>query len=164
MPTWDLHACARFNRLEELRGFIANGVNVNEKDESDTTALLYAIAYKNREAIAVLLEHGADVAVQDSDGKTSLHIAIEYKLPDVAEELLKKNPGLVAIADKHGNQPLWTAAFNPKGDYELVLILLRYGADPEHRNNVNLSPIDSAKISSDNALVRILESKQDRQV
>lgn len=163
MPTWDQHACARFNRLEELRRLITNGVNLDKKDEFGAAALHYAIAYKNFDVIALLLEHGADVTVQDSDGSTALHYACEHKLPHVAEELLKKNPGLVAIADKHGNQPLWTAAFNPKGDYELVLLVLRYGADPEHRNNVNLTPIDSAKRSGDDALLQILESKKPRQ-
>jgi ankyrin repeat protein len=150
--------------VQELKGAMGKGlVDLNEKDEFGATALQYAISYKNLEVIALLLEHGADVAVQHNDGSTALHIAVESKLPQVADELLKRNPGLVAIADKHGNQPLWTAAFNPKGDYELVLLLLRYGADPEHRNNVNLTPIDSAKRSSDDTLLQLLESKGETQ-
>jgi ankyrin repeat protein len=156
MPTWNLHDCARFNRLDELQALIRKGVNINEENEFGSTALHGAIAYKNLDAIALLLEHGADVAVQDRDGSTALHYACEHKLPRVAEELLKRNPGLVAIADKYGNQPLWTAAFNPKGDYGLVQLLLRYGADPQHRNNVNMAPIDMAKRRGDDALVRIL--------
>jgi ankyrin repeat protein len=163
MPTWDLHACARLNRLEELRRLIANGVNLNEKDEFGATALQYAISYKNLEVVGLLLEHSADVDVQDSDGSTALHIAIEGKLPTVAEKLLKRNPGVLTIADKHGNEPLWTAAFNPKGNYELVLLLLRYGANPEHRNNANLSPVDMARRRNDHTLVRILEPKGLRQ-
>jgi ankyrin repeat protein len=163
MPTWDLHACARFNRLEELRALIANDANLNVRDEFGATALHYAVAYKNFDVIALLLEHGADVALQDRDGSTALHVAIEYNLLQVAEELLKKNPGLIAIADKHGNEPLWTAAFNAKGNYGLVLLLRRYGADPKHRNNVNLSPVDIPKRKGDSALLRILESKEARQ-
>jgi ankyrin repeat protein len=160
MPIWDLHSCAKYNRLDQLRALISKSVYLDEKSEFGSTALQYAIAYKNLDAIALLLEHGADVAVQNKDGSTALHHACEHKLPRVAEELLKRNPGLVAIADKYGNQPLWTAAFNPKGDYELVRLLLRYGADPEHRNKVNMAPIDMAKRRVDDALVRILESKQ----
>ena len=31
-----------------------------------------------------------------------------------------------------------------QGNYELVTLLLRYGANPDHRNNVNLTPVDIA--------------------
>jgi ankyrin repeat protein len=163
MAMWDQHACARFNRLEELQALVSDGVDLDKKDEFGITALQYAIAHKNLDVIALLLEHGADVAVQDSDGSTALHYACEHRLPQVAEDLLKKNPGLVAIADKHGNQPLWTAVFNARGSVELVSLLLRYGAEPAHRNKNNLSPLDMAKRRADDTVLRILESKSIRE-
>src|SRR5262249_15883159 len=118
----------------------------------------YALAEKNRDVVALLLAHNADVSAQDKDGKTALHYAVEYAQPDVAEELLKKNPNAAAIADKFGNEPLCTAAFNAKGNYELVSLLLRYGANPHHRNNTNLTPLEIPKRNGDAALLRILES------
>jgi ankyrin repeat protein len=158
MPTWDLHACARFNRVEELLDLIRAGAQLDQKDEFGTTALHYAITYKNTDVINLLLAHGANVAVQDNDGSTPLHYACEHKLYEVAAALLKKDPGLVSRSDKHGNQPLWTAVFNTRGDFDTVTLLLSYGADPEHQNNAQMSPLEMARRKGDESLVQILES------
>jgi len=159
MRAIDLHRCARMNLIDEARTAIENGFDLSEKDKFGATALHYAVAENNVDMVALLLEHDADVIVQDGDGKTALHYAIEYKLPGVAEMMLEKNPKVVGIADKFGNEPLWTAAFNAGGNYELVRLLLRYGADPDHRNNVNLSPRDIPKRKRDDMLLQLLESK-----
>jgi ankyrin repeat protein len=158
MKKIDLHGYAVMNRVDELRAAITEGVNLNEKDRFGATALHSAIAYKNLEVIALLLEHGAEVTAQDKDGSTPLHYAIEHNLHSVAEALVKRNPAVIVIADKHGNQPLWTAAFNARGSYETVSMLLGYGADPNHVNKTSLSPLDLAKRIGEGALLRILES------
>ena len=81
---------------------------------------------------------------------------------EICKTPVKKNPGVVAIADRYGNEPLWTAAFNAKGNYELVSLLLRHGANPTHRNNAGLSPLDIPKRKRDDALLCILESSVPR--
>lgn len=155
----DLRKLAIQNLVEELRAALGEGADPNETDSLGSTALHAAIAYKSLDAIAVLLEHGADVTIQDKDGSTALHYAIEHGLPQVAEQLLAKNAKLVAIADKFGNEPLWTAAFNAKGNYGLVSLLLRHGANPHHKNSANLTPLDIPKRKGDAALLGILESR-----
>jgi ankyrin repeat protein len=164
MNTIDIHGYARMNLVEELRSAIHKGVDLNKKDIFGATALHYAVAEKHQAIVALLLENGADVAVQDKDGKTALHYAIEYNIPEMAELLIKQDPAVIAISDQFGNQPLWTATFNSKGDYSLVLLLLRHGADPKHRNNVNLSPLDIPKRKGDNALLRVFESNEPQQL
>ena len=158
----DLRKLAIQNRVEELRAAITEGADPNERDSLGSTALLAAIAYKSLDVIPVLLENGADVTAQDKDGSTSLHYAIEHKLPKVLQALLRKCPDAVLIADKHGNQPLWTAAFNARGDYEMVTMLLECGADPEHVNRVSLTPLDIPKRKGEPALLKLLESKVTR--
>jgi ankyrin repeat protein len=154
----DMHGYARMNLVDDLQTALMNGADVNEKDRFGATPLHYAIAEKHLEAISSLLRHGADVTVRDGDGKTPLHYAVEHNLPAVAEELLRKNRTAIAIADRFGNEPLWTATFNARGSYEFVALLLRYGADPKHQNNSNLTPLDIPKRTGDEALLRILES------
>jgi ankyrin repeat protein len=150
------------NALHELEEAIASGADVNAKDGFGTTALQYAIAEKNVDSAMFLLGHDADPTVRDNDGKTALHYAVEYKLPSLVEALLRKCPRLVAVADKFGNEPLWTAAFNANGAYEIVSLLLGYGADPTHRNNADLSPLDVPKRKRDDQLLKILEEATNR--
>jgi ankyrin repeat protein len=155
----DLRKLAIQNRVEELRAALMKGADPNERDSFGATALLAAIAYKSLDVIPVLLENGADVTVQDKDGSTALHYAIEHKLPKILQALLRKCPHAVSLSDKHGNQPLWTAAFNARGDYEMVSMLLESGADPEHANKVSLTPLDIPKRKGEPALLQLLESK-----
>ena len=156
----DIHRFVRMNQVDDLRLAIRNGAAINETDEYGRTALHHAVAYKNKEAILFLTESGADVTVQDQIGATALHYSIEYKLIWVAEALLVREPKLVSIGDHYGNQPLWTATFGTRDNDEIVSLLLRYGADPGHRNMVGLTPIDIAIRRGQDELRRILEASK----
>ena len=157
MSTSSLHKIARTNEVGAVSGAIEGGADVNEKDKFGTTALHYSISEANHDITRLLLEHGADVTIVDDRGATALHYAVEYNACDVAEALLKRNDKVLEIADKHGNQPLWTAVFNARGSYEMVNLLLGYGADATRKNNVDTSPLDLAKRMGDDALAEILE-------
>ncbi|MFO0913268.1 MAG: ankyrin repeat domain-containing protein [Pirellulales bacterium] len=159
MRSNELHRFARMGDVSALRRAIQDGADINELDEFGTTPLKYAIAEKKAEAALMLVEMGADITSQGKDGSTALHSAIEHKLPKVLEALVRKCPEAVSIADKHGNQPLWTAAFNARGDYEMVAMLLECGADPEHLNKASLTPLDIPKRKGEPALLQLLETK-----
>jgi ankyrin repeat protein len=159
MPPRNIHWYAESGDLDALCMSVSAGADVNEKDKFGKTALHCAIVENQVVAVDELLRLGADAAIQDANGSTALHYAIEHKLPRVLQALLTKCPEAVSIADKHGNQPLWTAAFNARGDYEMVTMLLESGADPEHLNKVSLSPLDIPKRKGEPALLQLLESK-----
>jgi ankyrin repeat protein len=158
MPSNDIHEFARIGQVNALRQAIQNDADIDLKDDFSTTALQYAIAYKQVEAVYALLELGGDVSSQDGDGSTALHYAIEHNLPEVLEALLQKCPEAVGISDKYGNQPLWTAAFHARGNYEMVIMLLKRGADPKHLNRVDLCPLDMPEKFQEPALLAVLES------
>lgn len=157
MNNVSLHRLARTNEIDALKEAIDRGANVNEKDKFGTTALHYSISEANHDVTDLLLERGADVTTQDHNGATALHYAVEYNACDVAEALLRRDRKVLTLIDKQGNQPLWTAVFNARGNYEMVNLLLRHGADVMHKNNVDASPLDLAKRMGDDALTQILE-------
>jgi len=158
MTTQDVHEAARKGNIAELRSAIANGLDINQSDSSGKTPLHCAVAWKHAAAVSLLLENGADVLKQDEEGKTALHYAVEFNLIGIAGELLESCNDVVAIGDKHGNQPLWTAAFNARGNYDMVKLILRFGGDPKHRNNVSLTPLDIPKRKNEPALLQLLET------
>lgn len=53
---------------------IASGmVDVNQRDSTGATTLLYATWYGSERLLRVLLAHGADVAAVNAGGFTALH-------------------------------------------------------------------------------------------
>ena len=58
--------------LPTIKKLISLKVSLNDVDEDNKTALLYAIRFINHEAIHELLQAGADPNIQDRHGKTAL--------------------------------------------------------------------------------------------
>jgi uncharacterized protein len=154
----DLHRIARLNLLQELRDSAASGIDLNAVDEFGSTPLHYSVAHKNVDVALELVRLCADVTAQNREGQTALHSAVEYGLYDVAEAIVTKDRRVIHIADKHGNEPLWTAAFNARGHYEFVELLLRCGADATHTNNVGLRPLDVPERLGDRLLGQIMQN------
>jgi ankyrin repeat protein len=73
----------------EIAKLLADGVNVNAKDEQGGTALAHAAWFGHLDTVNLLLEKGADVNAKKNDGATPLLLATWNKHPDVAEVLTK---------------------------------------------------------------------------
>ena len=80
----------------EARDLIARGININEQDEFQCTALVYA-AHKNRiEIVKELVRAGAALDVQDKQGKTALQWAQELGFTEIVailEEAAREGGG-----------------------------------------------------------------------
>ncbi|WP_277010352.1 ankyrin repeat domain-containing protein [Capnocytophaga granulosa] len=89
--------------LELMDWLIAQGADINVKDEYDRTPLHYHAKVNNVERVALLLERGADIEAQDKYENTPLHFA-EYNA-EVAQLLIEKGADVNAKDDR-GNTPL----------------------------------------------------------
>lgn len=64
---------------QEVESAIKAGADVNAKDESGLTALMYAARFNdNPEVIQVLVKNGADVNAKNKNSETALRLATVY--------------------------------------------------------------------------------------
>ena len=80
--------------LELMDWLIAQGADINVKDEYERTPLHYHAQVNNVERVALLLEKGADIEAQDKYKNTPLHFA-EYNA-EVAQLFIQKGADIKA--------------------------------------------------------------------
>jgi len=158
MRAIDMFQVVRNNEADIFFSEVGN-FDVSQINENGQNLLHEAVAYNNVLLGGKLIEMGVDVNGLDSKSQTPLHYAANYNAQALAEVILRHG-GNLGIEDCYGNQALWTAVFNARGDYGLVLEFLRYGPDVNHRNKAGRSPLDFARQIGDQALIDILSNAQ----
>lgn len=98
-----------------------------------------------------------DIDKKFQKGLNLLHFAAEYGELKLATELLELG---IKVDEKNdfGNTPLWTAVFNAKGNYELVELLLKHGANPNSVNNADNTPLKFAETIQDEKLIKKIKT------
>jgi uncharacterized protein len=153
----DIFQSIRTKNNEDFLSII-NNIDINILNEYKQNLLQESISYDNLLTAKFLIENGIDLNNQDSDGKTSLHYCASFNNYSIAEKILEAK-GNINLCDNFGNNPLWVAVFNARGEYELVKLFLQYDADVNNKNKSNKSPLDFAIQISDEDLVTILNKK-----
>lgn len=134
---------------------LITSVDINCQNEYGQNLLQEAIESGMNEIAIDLVNRNIDISHQDSKGFSPLHYCAQYSNIRIATLLLKNN-AMVNIEDTYGNSPLWTAVFNARGDYQMVKLFVKYGADAQNKNNVDRSPVDFARQIEDSDMVKIL--------
>ena len=110
-------------------------------DEPDWSLLRHAARHGRAEIISLLLSRGADIDATDADGRTAVYQMLNHwtkhsSLPAL-RLLLSRGPDVNLALHQGsgfaGRTPLHNAAGGGKVD--CMQMLLRAGADPEHRGN-----------------------------
>jgi ankyrin repeat protein len=86
--------CDGSGDVEEARDLITRGINVDEQDEYQQTALHYAISSYNTDIVQELIRAGAVLDVKDCDGDTALHSAAEEGFVAIVRELISAGAAL----------------------------------------------------------------------
>lgn len=105
---------ARHNQTEYVQGCIADGDDVNAKDEGGITALMEASANGNLELVHALVERGAKVNAKGNAGGTALIVASVRGHGQIVSYLLD-NGANVRTREKDGFTALHSAATLPDG-------------------------------------------------
>lgn len=122
--------------LEEL---IKKGINLNKKDNFHRTVLYDAIVKGYFNIVKLLIEAGIELNTNDKDGKTPLHFSAIHYNSEIAKLLIEYG-AIVDSVDKDGNSPLSDAVFYSKGLPDLIILLLKFGANPDLENQYEISP------------------------
>ncbi|MCE2688205.1 MAG: ankyrin repeat domain-containing protein [Rickettsiales bacterium] len=89
--TNNLIALILTNKINEIKKFIAEGGDVNLRDEWGLTPLIAATLCNDPAIVKILLRAGAKLDLQNNEGKTALDIAKEYDYQKIIELLTTKN-------------------------------------------------------------------------
>ena len=108
--------------------------DVNERDSSGWTALMYATQAGPPEAVTLLLRAGGDLFARTNEGETLLHAAVSAPQAPLARVRIFTAAGLNLNApDNNGVTPLMLACRH-SADPALIPGLLAAGADPTKRD------------------------------
>ena len=139
-----IHDAAEKGTVDDVRFFIDQSVDVNEKGEYEQTPL-HVAAESNPDigVLKYLIEQGADVGAKDQAAMTPLHWAA-YKNPsaDVLKTLIEHGADIGA-KDQFEQMPVHYAAMNDSGA-DALKYLLEQGADIHATSKYGTTPLHAA--------------------
>jgi|GEM_PF-94151 len=113
---------AASGQTERVMAMLKEGLNVDMKDQSGSTALMLASAYGHTDIVTALIEHSADPNVRDNNGMTALMRAATKDNGEVIRALLDAQCDMNGKSNG-GNTPLMIAG--SAGNQESVEVLLK---------------------------------------
>jgi ankyrin repeat protein len=142
---------------------VEHGVSVNESNPQEDTPLIKAVRQNHAFGIQLLLSYGCkhpsfNINAQNQNGRTALHEACLGEKLDAVKTLLAHGAS-TDISDIYGNTPIHSLVqaerrVNPFVTETHVAIdianqLLAAGADLQHQNSANDTPIHQNSISNE---------------
>ncbi len=155
-----LQACKN-NQKSVVQTFLKRGgVDVNKRDESGNTPLIYACQKSARDLAKLLLEHGADAGLGNQKNRMPVHFAAESGNIQIINMLIDAGAD-VNCTDNNGITPLMLLAQNGKTDAALKL-LKNPDTDISIKDNDGRMAIDYATSAGLKELVKALsEAKEE---
>ena len=148
-----LHIASQEGDLETVRSLLDGGVDVNEWNGSQDTALLLASGAGRIEVARLLLEHGAHVDSHNKQGITPLLATTKGKHLDILHLLLDHGANVNA-KDQEQSTPLHIASYY--GPAEIAKALVQREAHVHVRNGEGRTPSQLAQRSGHRKIVRLL--------
>ncbi|CAN6809440.1 unnamed protein product [Brassica oleracea] len=146
-----LHHAAGTGEIELLKELLSRGVPVDSQSESGTP-LIWAAGHDQKDAVQVLLEHKANPNAETEDNVTPLLSAVAAG--SVACSKLLAMARAKANVFAGGATPLHIAA--DIGDFELIIILLKAGADPDQKDEEGNRALEVAALRENRTIVETL--------
>lgn len=136
-----LYEAAKTGNLAVLEKLIQAGVNLDKPNQDGDSAIFIAFYYQNIDFAKRLIEAGVNTNVKDSENETLLHWASLDHTGALCKLLLEKglDHGLNSLS-RLNETPLTYAI--ESGNYVVVKLLLKAGANPFHPSTVPISILE----------------------
>ncbi len=139
-------------KVNKIMGlFLKHGVNVDDGNISDDTALYVSSGNGNIKGIKLLLEYGANINASNCYGYTPLFEAVKNNLTDVVKVLIDRG-AMINVHDEKGKTPLFTAV--KLKQINMINLLIDHGASITIKDNKGRSVMN---ITNDTIIITILE-------
>lgn len=148
--------------LEIVKKFVEDGGNIEMKDKTGATGLIFASAHNRNKVVKFLIENGADPNAKDNNGWTALISAAQLG-NDYTEtaRLLIDNGADLNCTDGDGFTALHIALEN--GYKNLAELLIYRGADLNKKTKLDHeTPLHKAAKNGYIDIVRLLVEKKSR--
>jgi len=153
----ELDAAAKSGEIFRMRELLAQGAEVNRRNDYGATPLIEASLRGYQAMVRALLEHGADVgAVDDVFGATALNFAALTGQEEVVEILLKFGADVNA-KDFDGRTALFEAALG--GRVTVAAKLLERGVDIHVRDIGGRTALTEANVWQEAEVAELLMAR-----
>nr|XP_053635141.1 transient receptor potential channel pyrexia-like [Cherax quadricarinatus] len=152
-----LHAAVELGWTEGVQELLLQGASVCSRNQYDQTPLHYAVAAKQEEILALLLDNRSSVGainLHDMRGTSPLHEGAASGSVAIVKLLLEKG-AVVATRDKQGESPMHKAA--KAGAFGVMVILLQHGADLREKDYRGVSALRWLMLTSPDGLQHLLD-------
>uniref|UniRef100_A0A8C9YCS5 Euchromatic histone-lysine N-methyltransferase 1a n=1 Tax=Sander lucioperca TaxID=283035 RepID=A0A8C9YCS5_SANLU len=135
-----LHLAAKLGHYDIVHHLLSKASKyINCQDNGGWTPITWAIEYKHKELVHLLLARGADVNIRDKEENVCLHWAALSGCDDIAQALLEARCDLNAV-NVHSDSALHVAA--RENHLECVMLFLSRGADVNQKNKEGETALD----------------------
>ena len=160
-PWNSIHVAALDGNIEAVKQHLANGTDVNVKNNFESTPLHSASGGGHKEIANLLIAKSADVNARDDVGQTPLDFAEEVNEDDSPEDIAVKKE-TADLLRKHGGKSgaefsIHTAA--QLGNIESVKQHLAAGADVNARDDDGFTPLHRAALEYNKKIPELLVAK-----
>lgn len=143
------------NNIVIVEKLLSRNVNVNAKNSYGTTALMAAAQTGNDYILKLLIKNGADVNIKNKHGRSALMLA-DYSSTETIKVLLE-NGADVDSRNKYGATTLMLVSGAYDNYFEVVKLLIRYGANINAKDNEGKSAITYAMENNPSNKKNIIE-------